>query len=46
MLQKNLKGKWVVLYVIEISTPSVIDEGEVATSVFVSPTNYEGGLGC
>ena len=42
MIQKNLKGKKVVLYGIEVSTPYVIDEGTVATYVFVSPTNHEG----
>ena len=42
MLQKNLKGEWVVLYGIEVYTPYVIDEGTVAAYVFVSTTNHEG----
>ena len=41
MLQKNLKGKWVVVYGIEVSTPYGIDEDTVAAYEFVSPTNHE-----
>ena len=42
MLQKMLKGKWVVLYDIEVSTPYGISEGTVVTYGFVSPTKHEG----
>ena len=41
MLKKTLKGKWVVLNGIEVSTPYIIDEGTVATYVFFSPINHE-----
>ena len=42
MLQINLKGKWVVLYGIEVSTPYEIYEGTLSTYVFVSHINHEG----
>ena len=37
MLQKNLKGKWVVIYGIEVSTPYGIDEGMLSTYRFFLP---------
>ena len=40
MVHKKLKGKWVVLYVIELSNLYGIDEGVVATYGFVSTTNH------
>ena len=39
---ENIKGKWVVLYGIELSTPYGINEGMVSTYGFFSPTNHEG----
>ena len=42
IMQKNLKGKWVVLYGIEVSTPYGVDQGTVATYGFFSCTNHEG----
>ena len=42
MLQKNLKGKWSVLYGIGLSTPYGTNECTVSTYVFVSPANHEG----
>ena len=41
ILKKNLKGKRVGLYGIEVSTPYVIDEGTVSTYGFVYPANHE-----
>ena len=41
MLQKNLSGKWIVLYEFEVYTPYVINEGMVETYGLVSPTNHE-----
>ena len=41
MMQKNLTVNWVVLYGIMLSTPYVINEGTIATFVFISPTNYD-----
>ena len=38
---EKLKGKWVVLYGIEVYTPYVIDEVMVETYVFPPPTNQE-----
>ena len=42
MLQKNLKGKWIVMYGIGVSIPYGINEGDVATYGFVLPTHREG----
>ena len=42
MLQINLKGKWVVLDGIEVSTPYEIYEVTLATYGFVSHINHEG----
>ena len=42
MLQKKIKGGWVVMYGIELSTPYGIDEGMLAIYVMVSPANHEG----
>ena len=41
MLQKNLTVNWIVLYGTLVSTPYGIDEGTIATYVFISPTNYD-----
>ena len=38
MLQKNLKGEWVVMYGIELSKPYGIYEGMLVTYLFVSTT--------
>ena len=42
MLQKKLKGYWVVMYGIDLYIPYVINEGMVATYGFVYPTNHKG----
>ena len=42
MLQKNINGKCVVMYGIELSTAYDIYEGTVATCEVFSPTNHEG----
>ena len=39
MLQKKLKGKWVVLYGIEVSTPYVIDGFTIVTYGLFLPQN-------
>ena len=41
ILQKTLKGTWVVLHRIKVSTRCGIDEGTVATCGYISPTNHE-----
>ena len=39
---KKIKGKWIVLYEIEVSTSDVIIDGMGETYIFIYPTNREG----
>ena len=42
--ESNIKGKLVILDVIEISTPDVVGEGVGETYGFFSPKNCEGKM--